>query len=112
MYQLCADANLLAKIFELHFAARGKILLRETYRCNVRMGANEVSRLCHSFSVTCGASKMGDAGTGVVTKFRHCTELCTLTAGTNRYFSPDFPTSRIKFIHTIIQDFLSLNTVE
>ena len=31
---------------------------------------------------------------------------------TNRYFSLDFPTSRIKFIHTIIQIFFSLNTVE
>jgi hypothetical protein len=36
-------------------------------------------RLCHGISVTHGASKTGDTGTGAVTKFRHRTELCTLT---------------------------------
>ena len=36
-------------------------------------------RLCHGFSVTHSASKMGDTGTGVVTKFKHCTEPCTHT---------------------------------
>ena len=32
-----------------------------------------IARLCHGFSVTRGASKTGDAGMGVVTKFRHRT---------------------------------------
>ena len=38
-----------------------------------------IYRLCHGISVTCGASKTGDAVTGVVTKFRHRTEPHTLT---------------------------------
>jgi hypothetical protein len=38
------------------------------------------ARLCHGIGVTHGASKTGDMVTGVVTKFRHRTEPCTLTA--------------------------------
>ena len=42
-------------------------------------GCTAICRLCHGISVTHGASKMSDAVMGVVTKFRHHTELCTLT---------------------------------
>ena len=59
-----------------HFNATGnwmwmsKLYLEKVINSGIRMF---LFRLCHSISVTRGAFKMGDAVTGAVTKFRHCT---------------------------------------